>query len=376
MCDIRTVDELTTRAKIGSRIAEGREDAGLTQLELAECVGLGRTVVAKIEAGTRKISATELVAISLALDRPIDWFVSESPPAVLSRRNDPSVGGQSRELDRRLDRVARDVAFLCRAGILPERHRPDFSLPKTFDDAENLAKAARAQVPPTEGAIYDLQAWCEQFGLLAFSFDLGSQGGDAAYVEVDEIGVAVLNGAADAGRRRFNLAHELGHHLVGDAYAPDAGGGSGSDTERLLNAFAVHLLMPRASVQHVWDEWPERDQRMRAVAISARFRTSWSATCGQLRNLNLITSVEREQLTQQPPLHGDFLELEERWVPELDPPSLPPKYSRSVVSAYRTGQLTGSRTVELLWNTIAESDLPEVIPIPLEGLRREFEPIE
>lgn len=50
--------------------------------------------------------------------------------------------------------------------------------------------------------------------------DLGEEGRDGAYVAVDKWGVALINGSVDPGRRRFNLAHELGHHLFADAYAP------------------------------------------------------------------------------------------------------------------------------------------------------------
>jgi Zn-dependent peptidase ImmA (M78 family) len=61
-----------------------------------------------------------------------------------------------------------------------------------------------------------LQLIVERLGLLAFSFDLGPSVIDGGYIRSGEIGVALVNGTADPGRRRFNLAHELGHHLVAD----------------------------------------------------------------------------------------------------------------------------------------------------------------
>jgi Zn-dependent peptidase ImmA (M78 family)/DNA-binding XRE family transcriptional regulator len=376
-CDNRTMSRqpTTTQASIGGRIAQGRDETGLTQADLADRVGLDRTAVAKIEAGSRKVSATELVAIADALDRPIDWFVAESPPAVLSRRTNPDVGGHSRALDLRVERVARDIAFLDEERILTGSARPEFAVPTDFDEAEALAREARALGGDVEGPIHDLQRWCESLGLLAFAFDLGPDGGDAAYVEVGQLGVALVNGAVDPGRRRFNLAHELGHHLVGDAYAPDAFVGAGGETERHLNAFAAHLLMPRGPVQQVWADVVDRGRRLAAIAVSVRFRVSWSATCSHLKNLGLVDAAEREQLTGQPPRTGDFLELGERWVPELDPPCLPPEYGRRVVGAYRAGKLTAARTVELLWGTVTEVDLPDVDEVPVDGLRREFEPL-
>ena len=79
---------------------------------------------------------------------------------------------------------------------------------------------ARAGLGAGSGPLLELQAAAERIGLLAFSLDLGRSGGDAAYVSLSgRLGVAVVNGAMEPGRRRFNLAHELGHHVFGDAYA-------------------------------------------------------------------------------------------------------------------------------------------------------------
>jgi Zn-dependent peptidase ImmA (M78 family)/DNA-binding XRE family transcriptional regulator len=364
---------IANQSDLGKRIAYGRDEAGMTQAELAAVVGVDRTAVAKIEAGARKVSATELVAIATALDRPVDWFVFESPPAVISRRSDPTAGGQSQTLDLRVDRLGRDIAFLLNESVLAQGTRAEFDVPADFAAAEQLAADARALMDVSDGPLYDLQRACEQAGLLAFSLELGESGGDAAYVEVDSLGVALVNGTVDPGRRRFNLAHELGHHLVGDAYAAETTVMVGDDAERLINTFAAYLLMPRAGVTELWSQAPQLDRRLAAIAVSVRFRTSWTATCSHLHNLDLIDAAERDDFCNAPPKKGDFFELGERWVAELDAPSVPPDYGRRVVSAYRAGKLAAARTVELLWGTVTESELPELEDIPLDGLRREFD---
>ena len=150
--------------------------------------------------------------------------------------------------------------------------------------------------------------------------------------------------------------------------------GVGEPTERLINAFAVHLLMPRDAVKETWSQFDENESRLAAVALAVRFRASWTAVCAQLRNLGIIDTGQREALVQEPPTRTDFVELGEQWTAELTPPSVPPEYGRRVLAAYRAGKLTSARTTELLWGTVSEDELPNRHEIPLEGLRREFDP--
>ena len=239
--------------------------------------------------------------------------------------------------------------------------------------AEILAAEARRLMNASDGPLYDLRRACEDVGLLAFSLDVGEAGGDAAYVEVENMGVALINGYIDPGRRRFDLAHELGHHLFGDAYAPEITLGGSDDVERLINVFAAHLLLPREAVTELWRATVDEDPRLAAVAVSVRFRASWSATCSQLRNLGLIDAAERECCTATPPTAADFIALGERWEAELDAPTVPPEYGKRVLGAYRAGRLSAARTAELLWGTVAIEDLPEQRVVPLDSLRREFD---
>jgi Zn-dependent peptidase ImmA (M78 family)/DNA-binding XRE family transcriptional regulator len=344
----------------------------MTQADLAAGMGLERTALVRIESGERKVSATELAALAGALDRPVDWFFTESPVAVVSRRRDPAVGGFSRTLDRALENAARDVAFLEGRRLLSSVERPVRRAPESFEDAEDLARGVRAAADRTDGPLLDLQSEAEGLGLLGFALALGPDAGDAAYVEVGNLGAAVINGTVDPGRRRFSLAHELGHHLAGDAYEPSPRLGA-SDAERMFNAFAAYLLMPRSSVLSVWGEFSAESPRLAAIAVAVRFSVSWTAACNQLRNLGLIDSRERERPLWNDLRRGELFEFGEGFTIELDPPSVPPAYARVVVSAYRKGQLTAARTVELLHHSVGEEDLPEPDAMSLDELRGEFE---
>ncbi len=371
MCQNRTMLE-SDPVELCGRIAEARELAGLTQEQVSAATGLGRTVIAKIEAGSRRLAATELVLLAEVLDRPVDWFFTASPPAVVSRRSDPDVGGRSAVLDSRVERIARDVDFLIGEGEIPQIMRIALDPPLTVEASEEAAVELRGKLGVHQGPLLDLQAHAERAGLFSFSLDLGKAGGDAAYVAVGDLGVAVINGALDPGRRRFNLAHELGHHVFQDAYAPEVGLSPQDDNEELINAFAIHLLLPRGEVQGIISEF-EGNPRLAAVAAAVRHRLSWTAVCAQLRNLGAIDAGTREELANRPPSRVDFIDLGEHWVAELDPPRVPPLYGRKVLAAYRRGKLTEARVLELLWRTVDHSELPAQEEVPLEAWRREFE---
>ena len=374
MCEYGTVKS-KPMADLGVRVAEARELAGMTQSDLGTAMNLDRTAITKIEAGKRNLGAVELVRLADALRRPVDWFFSESPPSVVSRRVDPNVRGVSALLDARVDWIARDIDYLLQVDELPGFERLVSGPPESVKDAEEAALALRRHLDQLIGPLLDLQSLAERIGLFAFSLDLGPKGGDAAYVAVEDVGVAVINGRQEPGRRRFNLAHEIGHHVFQDAYAPEVGVSPQDDTERLINAFAIHLLLPIDDARGLLEEFGP-DVRLAAVAAGVRYRMSWTAVCAQLRNGGLVDAGTYEDLVSRSPSRVDYIELGEQWQPEMEAPAVPPKYGRRVLSAYRRRKLTAERVTELLWGTLALSELPAQVELTLEAYRREFGSVE
>ncbi len=79
---------------IGRRIKAAREAAGLTQEDVARRIPLDRSALAKIETGTRKVSALELARIADEVGVRIEWFISDAPPAIVSRRDARGAGSE------------------------------------------------------------------------------------------------------------------------------------------------------------------------------------------------------------------------------------------------------------------------------------------
>ena len=70
--------------RVGLRIAEARNAAGLTQQQLAEVIGLTRTSVTNMEVGRQSIDAVQLAQIARALRTTLDALLpaDDLPPAL------------------------------------------------------------------------------------------------------------------------------------------------------------------------------------------------------------------------------------------------------------------------------------------------------
>ncbi|OIN78463.1 helix-turn-helix domain-containing protein [Mycobacterium malmoense] len=366
-------------ATLGRRVAQAREEAGISQGKLGELVGLDRTAINRAESGDRKLTMTEMVAIAEALERPLGFFVNDPLPAVVNRRRDlvnapdDARHDTTQALDAEIELFASDALMLLEMDLLaPVKRDQDARTPQNHDEAEHLAAATRHRLGSANEPILDLGAACEQLGLYTYAAPLGVHGPDGGCVEVtsdvESIAVAVINGDVESGRRRMTLAHELGHWLCGDAYDAMAG----VECEKMLFSFAIHFLAPRSGVTSVWYNHRDWNNRDRALEVAATYHLSWSAAVNQLRNLGLIDWRDVETLLHQEPRTGDYVHLKLTWAREPESPYLSPSFAAACIEGYTSGRLTAARTVELLRGTMTRDDLPERPPKTLDDLRRSF----
>lgn len=364
---------------LGRKVAQAREERGISQGKLGELVGLDRTAINRAEGGDRKLTMTEMVAIAEALERPLGFFVNEPLPVVVNRRRDAvnapddARHDTTQALDDEIELFASDALMLLEMGLLtPVKRDQDARTPQTHGESESLATAVRDRLGASDEPILNLGDVCDRMGLYTFAAPLGANGPDGACVavtdDVESIAVAVINGDLDSGRRRMTLAHELGHWLCGDAYDAMASG----ECEKMLFSFAIHFLAPRSGVTRVWFDHRDWSNRDRALVVAATYHLSWSAAVSQLRNLDLIDWREHETLLHQEPRTGDYVHLKLTWAREPKSPYLSPGFGAACIEGYTSGQLTAARTVELLRGTMTRDELPERPIRSLDDLRRSF----
>ena len=355
--------------ELGRRIGVARR-SGMTQETCASRAGLSRTALAKIETGTRRVGAVELARLAEALDMRIEWFFDDAPAAVVSRRNATDTGGPSPEIDRAVDRVAREVAFLQEIGdSLKLAATPGVPVPRSVEDAEATGLQVRNWLGygSLEPAV-ELARRVADIGLLAFSLKIHSEGADGASILLNPGGVAVVNGTRALGRRRLTLAHELGHYVFADEYSTDwrVGETSAHQTEGLIDRFARTVLLPERALLTRWRGGD--DFRTTTVRVASEFRVDMSTLAQRLTELGLASPSEAAEVRATRTKQADIVEYDLFVPTELNPPELPAAYVKAVLAAYRSEEISAARALGLLLDTWDESDLPQLPQLPIEAV--------
>lgn len=343
---------------MGGRVREARVAAGLSQDALGRRLGLGRTVVAKIESGNREIDALELAKLADVLGLPLRHFLTR-PPAVLSRRAElaedtaSQIDEQSYRMEAALQAWLTDIRQLVESRVLEvPTHR---LYPGSLEDHESARQAARwvRDALDIGSNPIDTMMWvCQSMGQLVSVVEIP---GDGASLIEGEIAAAVVSRTGDPGRRRTTAAHELGHFVLGDEYSTDLGVHSSRDErEKIINSFAAELLLPVSVIRERAVDGPCSRQTL--VKLAAEYRTSWSLAVGQAVRAGLANpGMNRET----PPTKAELQEAV-GWAPQPDLESIgvPPMFADAVLSAWRASLITGARAEEMMRGELSASDLP------------------
>lgn len=86
-------DAESVRATIATRLRAAREQAGLSQGQVAKLIGLQRPSISELEAGRRKVSAEEVARFAEIYHVSVSWLMKEE-----SEVPDPAVELAAREL--------------------------------------------------------------------------------------------------------------------------------------------------------------------------------------------------------------------------------------------------------------------------------------
>lgn len=360
------MDQLSWES-IGERVRDSRASMGLSQQDLADRVGLERSMISKLEKGARRVDAMELTAIARALEYPVTHFLSPTPE-VVSRRaaiaeaeelSESTAARGAYRNEAELAQWLRDVRQLIELGTLNPRPLALYPHRVTdLDSARDAARWLRTRLGLGDAPIESVADVCESAGQFLAVAPLTSDG--ASLVDGD-VAVAVIRLDQEPGRRRSTAAHELGHMVLGDEYSNDLGVHTPrEERERAVEVFAAELLLPSGQLDQVLAASDEESRRHALVRLAAEYRVSWSLAIAQLRRSGRLDGGELRQLRGRVPTE---IELREAvgWKPQPDLASIrvSPRYSSAVVAALREYAITPARAVEMMRGQIELRDLSE-----------------
>ena len=255
-------EEVLTQEVLGQRLKEARENVRLTQEAAAEQLGLDRTVLIKMEKGTRSVTSTELVTLARLYRRDLTELLSpsplqEDPFTILGRIADNETPDQGGPVATALERLKEAVRL---EGFLGAPHRPhpptyQVDAPKDFDDAieqgKEVAILERRRLGLGSNLISDVAEVIASQGIWTAAVPLQKQT-SGLFVSHPRYGLAIfVNQVHRRARRRFSYAHEYAHALLDRARSaePTTAEIAKTLTEKRANAFASAFLMPGDGVE-------------------------------------------------------------------------------------------------------------------------------
>ncbi len=302
---------MITLEELGQRLRKTREDAGIRQEEAARELELDTTAIAKIEHGKRGVGALELMRLATLYKVPISDLLADASKGDIvhlriAMREGSALDTKSAAMLQRLQQIIAADRWLRQHVRGPSSlwswDSTITTLPSSIPPYERGYKCAilfRNRYGLAASPIADVAMLADEIGVLVSRLPLGDQQAPDGCSAVDPLtGLAyvLINSDKPRSRRRFTIAHELGHlalgHLHEGEIVLDESVNAPQPHETEANAFAAGLLMPEggvmASLERLRARLGSQAQPLEwAEWLSASFGVSEEAAAYRMMNLGL-----------------------------------------------------------------------------------------
>lgn len=282
-----------------TRLRQARELLGWPQAQLAELTGIPAAQLSQYESGRKHPSQDRLAAIGDALGFGAEWLrrpqIDGLPEGTVRfRKAAASTQRHSRQVRERLQVVYELVTELSAGVKLPEVTLP--MLPAPANDTEVFAAAAACRAAmglPASGPVKNLTRALERSGTIVIGLPAVLEGHDGASIwsEVMTRPVVGCRSGLPGDRRRFTVAHELGHLVCHSRSSPTA-----AVAEEQAHRFAAGFLVPPVDA---YDDLAGPLTLTRLAGLKARWGVSIQALIQHAWRLGIIDDGRRRSLYQQ-----------------------------------------------------------------------------
>lgn len=277
--------------EFGNRLQSARKMAGLSMAALAEKSGavVTKQAISKYEKGLINPGSDVLIALAAALGVKVDYFFR---PAAIGIE-----GLEFRKKSRLPKKVEaqikyRTIDFLQKYLELEEilNIQTPFANPvtrprvETLEDIETAAKEIREKWQLGQGPVPHLIELLEDKGVKVFEVpDFDGFDGLSGFVSGMHLPVVAVFKGEDLARKRFTIAHELGHLLLDFSRTGER------DIEKLCHAFAGSLLLPEPVIRRELGQKRSKITLWELKKLKGVFGISMQAIMARAANLSIVS---------------------------------------------------------------------------------------
>jgi Zn-dependent peptidase ImmA (M78 family) len=272
---------------IGDVLETLRRARGLTQDELCAAAGVTQAALSRYENDQRMPDDEVLARLAEALGVSTRFLTRDhAVRGALAvdahmRRQRAAKASLWRRLEARLNAHRLHISQLFEdVSMQAEQSVPTFDPIDTAPDQAALLVRAQWRMPV--GPVRHLVRWLEAAGCVIFEEDFGTARVAGLSQWIGDHPVMLINQVAPVDRKRWTLAHELGHLVLHNGLAS-------RETEREADEFAAEFLMPAHVIKP--DLRPVTLGRMRDLKLV--WSVSMQALCERSYSLNLLSAADR-----------------------------------------------------------------------------------
>jgi len=314
-------------AEFGPALVAVREQAGLTQDDVAAALGVSRQIIGYWEHGKRKPRTEHIFQLATLFHTSIAGLLGTAgstdqaavkTAAMLYRRSTVTLDEIARDgmagfvafLDfyaDLADRMRRNITGMTRSPFLPGEGYGEYAV-----DAKRKASEVRQYLGLGQGPVADIDSVCDALGITIYRAHLGKDLNSTisgAFYKHPSLGFAILvNLDMTCGRRRFTAAHELAHALLhsgNDAIVVSDAGRRDDMRESYAHAFAGEFLMPEEGIRRSLESigsGPKVEDVEPVIHLQRMFNVSFVTALVRLRQANIITAAALDKLRRFPPV--------------------------------------------------------------------------
>ena len=298
-----------------------RRTRGWSQVQTAKRAGIGQSLVSKYESGAMTPRDGHTEKLGMALDYPIGFFFQRlvvTGPGFGEIFHRKRVVAAAKALGRfhAVAEVRRfDITKLLNSWPITEPAVPFLSIDEYEDDPMEVARRVRSYWNLPQGPIFNLTETMERNGCIIFAHDFGTAHIDGFSHRIsDDPPLFHVNASLAPDRRRWTLAHELGHMVMHGFGEVDS-----DIAEQQANRFAGEFLAPAKELKPtLWN----LDFR-RLAGLKREWKISMQAIIMRARDLDVITERQKREL---------FARLGKAGHRKREPASLDPPIERETMA--------------------------------------------